>query len=103
MAGLAAFLLQNKMMYSATKDMSLIYAVTTLAAAYLVLIAVAVLASLTDSMQDTGDGIGVWSGTADELEISRAADNLHSVIRVPSFLAAISSLISTMLIVRGKR
>ena len=76
---------------------------TTLTAAYLVLIAVAVLASPTSSMWDTGDGVGAWSGTADELEIPRTADKLHSVIGVPSFLAAISSLIATALIVRGKR
>ena len=102
-AGLAAFLLQNKMMHPAMEDKSLTYAVTTLTAAYLVLIAVAVLASPTSSMWDTGDGIGAWPDTADELEIPRTADKLPSVIGVPSFLAAISSLAATALIVGSKR
>ena len=102
-AGLAAFLLQNKMMHPAMEDKSLTYAVTTLTAAYLVLIAVAVLASPTSSMWDTGDGIGAWPDTADELEIPRTADKLPSVIGVSFFLAAISSLTATALIVGSKR
>jgi Amt family ammonium transporter len=65
-AGFVAFMFHKHM---ANRDKkSLIITVATVAASYLALSVMIILASNTLHIWDTGDGIGAWSGTADGME-----------------------------------
>jgi len=65
-AGFVAFMFHKHM---ANRDKkSLIITITTIAASYLALTMMIILASNTLHIWDTGDGVGTWSGTADGME-----------------------------------
>lgn len=99
-AGFAAFTIQKKMI-DPTENKSLIVTTIILAAAYSVLITV-ILASQTNSIWDSGDGIGMWTGTAEGMERPGFYTILHNHVGFVFFLAIVPSLILTGLIIRGK-
>ena len=99
-AGFTAFMLQKKMT-ERTKNHSLIIATITLVAAYFVLITV-ILVSQTNSIWDSGDGIGTWTGTVEGMERQGVYNTLRNHVGFVFFLVIIPSLIITGLIVRGK-
>jgi len=65
-AGFVAFMFHKHMTDRDKK--SLIITIVTVAASYLVLTTMIILASNTLQILDTGDGIDAWSGTADGME-----------------------------------
>lgn len=100
-AGFAAFMLQKKMT-SPAKNRPVVIAAATLAAAYLALLAT-VLAFQGSYVWDTGSGIGAWTGTPDGIGESGFDGTSGNSIGFAYFLPAISSLIATGLIIRGKK
>ena len=98
--GFAAFMIQKKMTNPA-ENKSLIVATITIVTAYSVLITM-ILVTQTNSIWDTGDGIGAWTGTVKLLENPGFYTILRNHVGFVFFLATIPSLIITGLIVRGK-
>ena len=98
-SGFSAFMLQKRMADPA-KNRSVIIAIITIAAAYMVLILV-VLATQS-AASDAGDGIGSWSGTAEGIEESGFENIFNNSIGFAYFLAIIPSLMATGLILRGE-
>ena len=99
-AGFVAFMLQKRMT-KPIENRSLVIAVMTLVATYFVLIII-ILASQT-TMEEAGNGIGEWTGTAEELEKPGFDNILRSNISFIFFLAIIPSLVVTGLIIQDKR
>lgn len=99
MAGFVAFLFQ-KTMANPRKGKPLAAAAATFTAAYLVLIAV-FFAAQSETVWDTSDGIGAWSGTPDGMMSWEPADFFHNYNRLVLFPAAILSLTATALVVRS--
>ena len=100
-AGFAAFMLQKKMTNPA-ENKFLLVAIITIVVTYSILITM-ILVTQTNSIWDTGDGIGAWTGTAELLENPGFYTILRNHVGFVFFLAIIPSLIITGLIVRGKR
>jgi len=99
-AGFTAFMIQKKMT-GPVENKSLIVTTITIVAIYSVLITM-ILVYLTNSIWDTGDGIGAWTGTAKGIENTSFYTILRNHVGFVFFLATISSLIITGLIVGGK-
>jgi Amt family ammonium transporter len=100
-AGFAAFMLQKKMTNPA-ENKFLLVAIITIVVTYSILITM-ILVTQTNSIWDTGDGIGAWTGTAELLENPGFYTILRNHVGFVFFLAIIPSLIITGLIIRGKR
>ena len=100
-AGFAAFMLQKKMTNPA-ENKFLLVAIITIVVTYSILITM-ILMIQTNSIWDTGDGIGAWTDTAELLENPGFYTILRNHVGFVFFLAIIPSLIITGLIIRGKR
>jgi Amt family ammonium transporter len=100
-AGFAAFMVQKKMTNPA-ENKFLLVAIITIVVTYSILITM-ILMTQTNSIWDTGDGIGAWTGTAELLENPGFYTILRNHVGFVFFLAIIPSLIITGLIIRGKR
>ena len=100
-AGLAAFSLQKRMR-GPKENRPLATAATTLAAAYFALIVVS-LTLTVPSLWGADSGMGKWYGTVDGyLAISIFDAVSYGAFRLDLLLVAVSSLIITGLIIRGK-
>jgi Amt family ammonium transporter len=98
--GFAAFMLQKKIT-SPAENKFLLVATVTIVMTYSVLITM-ILVTLTNSIWDTGDGIGAWTDTAELLENPGFYTILRNHVGFVFFLAIIPSLIITGLIVKKK-
>ncbi|MDH3340993.1 MAG: hypothetical protein OEL84_06885 [Nitrosopumilus sp.] len=99
-AGFTAFMLQKKIT-SPAENKFLLVATVTIVVTYSVLITM-ILVTQTNSIWDTGDGIGAWTGTAKLLKNPGVYTILRNHVGFAFFLAIILSLIITGLIVRKK-
>jgi len=88
-------------MMNPLQNKPVIIAAITIVAAYFVLIML-VLASQTTSIWDTENGIGAWTGTAEEMEGMGFDNILNNNIGFIFFLVIIPSLIITGWIIQDK-
>ncbi len=104
-AGFVAFMFQKTIDRTTTAtNHPIMIAASTLTATYVVLILM--ILTVQDSsfdIWDTGNGIGSWTGTVEEMEGSALDHAIKSDIGFASFVAVIPSLIMTGLIIRGKK
>lgn len=100
-AGFSAFMLQKKMSEPARRRPVAI-ATVTLAAAYLGLILV-VLSAQSPHVWDSGDGIGSWTGTAEGIEESGFENIWNNSIGFEYFAVTVPVLLSSWLVIRGKK
>ena len=97
-AGFSAFMLQKKAADPA-RNRPVMVAAVTLAAGYLVL-TILVLAAWGSHVWDAGDGIGLWSGTPEDIEESGFDDVFNNGIGFAYFLVIVLSLAATGLVLR---
>lgn len=100
-AGFVAFMLQKKMKEPAN-NRPVVIASTTLGSTYIVLIMIVLTVSQTSHVWDTGDGVGSWTGTAEDVEESGFDNLFNNGIGFAFFFATIPSLIITELIIGRK-
>ena len=100
-AGFAAFMLQQK-----TKDTAnnrpILFASAILGLSYMVLIMIVLTSSQASHVWDTGDGIGSWNRTTDNIEEFNFDNVFNNNIRFIFFFAILPSLIMTYRIIRRK-
>jgi len=96
-AGFVSFMIQKKIIFQ-TQNRSLLIAAITMTFTYVVLI----LMILIVSTNSTGQGIGDWTGTAEEIDEKNFDNVINTHMEFVFFFVVVPSLIVTVLIILGK-